>query len=221
MKTISVLLILGLPAAAQVAAEANKRYQTVEGRMGMLANLGAPDRAVRLQGQRIVEVLGLRPGMTVADIGTGGGAMLPLLSAAVGATGKVVAQDIFADFLEAARKKAAEEKLSNVDFVLGNERDSKLPAGCCDLAVTIDAYHHFDYPGETLASIRRGLKPGGRLVIVDYYKRPGAMSGVDAVEHVRLDMDDAIREVESFGFRLLEKREHVKGSQWIGFFTPR
>lgn len=220
MKLLLLLLLAAWPAFPQAAAGANQRYQTVEGRQGMLANLGAADRAFRLQGDRIVKASGIKPGMTVADIGTGGGAMLPLLSAAVGPSGSVLSQDIFADFLEAARKKAAAEKLANVQFVLGNDRDTKLPASCCDLAITIDAYHHFDYPAETLASIRKGLKPGGRLVIVDYYKRNGAMSGVNALEHVRLDAPDAVKEVEAAGFKLIEMIEHVPGSQWLGIFTP-
>lgn len=221
MRTIVIVILSAIPAFSQAAADANRRYQTVEGRQGMLANLGAADRAFRLQGTRIVEALRLRPGMTVADIGTGGGAMLPLLSTAVGPEGKVVSQDIFADFLDAARKKAESEKLTNVTFVLGNERDTRLPVGCCDVAVTIDAYHHFDYPAETLASIRKGLKATGKFVVVDYYKREGAMSGVNALEHVRLDADDAVKEIEGNGFRLIEKRDHVPGSQWIGIFEVK
>lgn len=221
MRLFFALFLMSLPAFPQAAAEANRRYQTVEGRQGMLTNLGAADRAFRLQGERIVAAMQIKPGMTVADIGTGGGAMLPLFSAAVGPSGKVVSQDIFEDFLEAAKKKSREEKLSNVTFVLGNDKDTRLPAGCCDIAVTIDAYHHFDFPAEVLASIRKGLKPGGRFVVVDYFKREGAMGGTNAIEHVRLDMDDAIREIEANGFRLIEKRDHVPGSQWIGFFAVK
>lgn len=221
MKTLIAFLLLTLPVFSQAAAEANRRYQSVEGRQGMLTNLGAADRAFRLQGERIVAASGIKPGMTVADIGTGGGAMLPLFSKAVGPQGRVVSQDIFQDFLDAARKKAESEKLPNITYVLGNDRDTKLPAGCCDLAVTVDAYHHFDFPAETLASIRKGLKQGGRFVVVDYFKRAGAMGGTDAVQHVRLDMDDAIREIEANGFRLVDKRDHVPGSQWIATFAAK
>lgn len=216
------LLLLAQALAAQVAADANRSYNNEKSRAVMVENLSDPERLTRLQGERIIAALPLKPGMTVADVGTGAGVMLPLFSKAVGPKGKVVSQDIFPDFLAAAKRNAARQGLQNVEFVLGGEKDVKLPAGCCDLAVTIDAYHHFDYPAEMLASLARALKPGGQLVIVDYYKRPGAMgTRVDAVEHVRLDMDDVIKEVEAHGFELVRKREHVPGSQWMGFFRPR
>lgn len=222
MKTLALFLAFSSALAAQVAADANRSYNNEKSRAVMVANLSDPERLTRLQGERIIAALPLKPGMTVADIGTGAGVMLPLFSKAVGPNGKVISEDIFPDFLDAARRNAASQGLNNVQFVLGSEKDVKLPANCCDLAVTIDAYHHFDYPAEMLASLARSLKTGGQLVIIDYYKRPGAMGGrVDAVEHVRLDMDDVIKEVEAHGFQLVEKREHVPGSQWMGFFKPR
>jgi predicted methyltransferase len=89
-----------------------------------------------------------------------------------------------------------------------------------DLVVTVDAYHHFDYPAEVLASLKTAMKPGGRFAIVDYYKRPGAMAGVDAVEHIRLDLPDVIKEVTGYGWKLVEERVHVPNSQYIAVFTP-
>lgn len=211
--------VLAAPLSAQLAEKANERYRTSEGRQGMLANLGAPDRAERLRGEAIVRELGLRSGAAVADLGTGGGAMLPLLSEAVGPQGKVFAEDIFADFLAHAR--STHGALGNVSYVLGTEKDVRLPEGSLDLALTIDAYHHYDYPGEVLATIRRALKPGGQFALVDYFKRPGAMEPpANAVEHIRLDRDDVIREIAGFGFRLVRTVEHVPGKQYIAIFTP-
>jgi ubiquinone/menaquinone biosynthesis C-methylase UbiE len=220
MKTLALILAAAATLSAQVAESANKSYQTPAQRESMLRNLAAADRADRLKGSAIVQALRIQPGMTVADLGTGGGAMLPLFSAAVGAGGKVIAEDIFPDFLE--RAKANNGQLSNVTYVLGAERDAKLAAGSADVAVTVDSYHHYDYPREMLASIKRGLKPGGRFVIVDYFKRDGAMGpGPNAIEHIRLDKDDVVKEVESYGFQLLESIEHVPGKQYIAVFTAR
>ncbi len=71
-------------------------------------------------------------------------------------------------------------------------------------------------------SIRRGLKPGGRFVVVDYFKRSGAMiGGANALEHIRLDKDDVVKEVEAAGFQLVESIEHVPGKQYIAIFTAR
>lgn len=204
---------------AQVAEKANERYRTAEGRQGMLANLGAADRAERLRGEAIVRALGIQAGDSVADLGTGGGAMLPLLSGAVGPKGRVFAEDIFEDFLTHAKEKHG--GLANVTWVLGTEKDVRLPAGSVDLAVTIDAYHHYDFPAAVLASIRKALRVGGRFAVVDYFKRPGAMDPpADAVSHIRLDRDEVIREVTAQGFKLVQTIEHVPGRQYIAIFTP-
>lgn len=104
-------------------------------------------------------------------------------------------------------------------FVLGNEKDVKLPEGCCDVAVTVDAYHHYDYPAEMLASIHKALKPGGRFAVVDYYRRPGAMGPGNPMEHIRIDKDAVIAEVQAHGFKLLETTDTVAGSQYIAVFT--
>lgn len=222
MRILALLIATCASLGAQVAGPANRDYQSEQGRARMLGTLGAPDRAARLGAGRIVESIGLRPGMTVADIGSGAGVMLPYFSKAVGPKGTVVAQDIFADFLDGARKTARDANLTNVVFTLGTAKDPSLPAGCCDVAVAIDAYHHFDFPSLTLAGIAKGLKPGGRLVIVDYYKRENAMGpGPRAIEHVRLDMDDVIVEVEANGFKLVSTKEHVPGSQWLGIFAKK
>jgi len=218
MKTLAALF-LSTSLFAQVADKANERYRTPEGRQGMLGTLGAADRAQRLKGEAIIKALKLQSGMTVADLGTGAGAMLPLLSAAVTPRGRVLAEDIFPDFLERAKTQA--KSLENVSFILGTDRDVKLPAASADVAVAVDAYHHYDYPAPMLASIRKGLKPTGRFVIVDYYKREGAMTGGNALEHIRIDQPEVIREVESNGFRLLETIEHDPGKQYILVFTPK
>ncbi len=218
-KELVLAAVLAVPVCGQVADKANERYRTAEGRQGMLANLSAEDRAARLKGEAIVKELGVQPGSTLADLGTGGGAMLPLFSEAVGAKGQVIAEDIFADFLTPTKTKYA--ALKNVSFVLGTEKDVKLQAASVDLAVTIDAYHHWDYPAEVLASVKKALRPGGRFAIVDYFRRAGAMDAPgNALQHIRLDRDDVIKEVTALGFQLERTVEHVPGKQYIAIFTP-
>ncbi|MGC4051127.1 MAG: methyltransferase domain-containing protein [Paludibaculum sp.] len=215
------LLFLGLlaiTAFGQVADKANARYRTAEGREGMLVTLGAPDRPDRIHAETIVKVLQIKAGQSVADIGTGAGALLSVLAPAVGESGKVYAEDIFDDFLSAAKKRHSGAK--NITFVLGNEKDVKLPQGCCDVAVTVDAYHHYDYPAEMLASIRKALKPGGRFAVVDYYRRPGAMGpGGNPMEHIRIDKDAVIAEVQANGFKLVETTDTMPGAQYIAVFS--
>jgi len=218
---IRLLLLLACwcPALwAQVATEANQRYQTPEGRQGIAANLRSVGRDATERPQELVDEMALKPGMTVADIGTGVGYMLPYLSRAVGPVGHVVAEDIFDDFLKAAKQRARHQKLGNVTFVRGTETNPRLPDKSVDVILALDSYHHYDYPEKMLAAFARALRDGGRLVIVEYYKRPNAMPGQDAVKHIRLDEPDLVREIESNGFRKISEREHIKGSQYMVVF---
>jgi ubiquinone/menaquinone biosynthesis C-methylase UbiE len=214
MKFLAVLL-LSLPLAGQVAKDVNERYQTPEGRKEVAANLNAPDRDERQKPRELVQAMGLLPGMTVADVGTGIGYMLPFLSRAVGPYGKVIAEDIFDDYLTAARVLATDQQLINIEFVKGTERDPSLPEGAVDAVLVLDAYHHFDYPEAMLAGIHRALKPNGKLVIVEYYKTAAAMPNGNALTHIRLNKPDVIKEIEANHFRLVSEREQSKDSQYM------
>jgi ubiquinone/menaquinone biosynthesis C-methylase UbiE len=214
MKLLLVCVLFSA-AFAQVADKANSAYKTPEGREQVARTLVAPDRDARQKPEELVQAMLLKPGMVVADIGTGAGYMLPFLSRAVGPSGRVLAEDIQDDFLEKARGKAESEKLGNVTYIKGGETDPMLPNGGVDVALALDSYHHYDYPEKMLAGLRRGLKPGGRLVIVEYYKSATAMPNGRALEHIRLDAPDVIKEIEANGFRLVSRREHVKDSQYM------
>ena len=217
-----LLLAACFPALwAQVANDANQRYRTEEGRKAVAADLGGPERDAKQKPQELVDAMALQPGMTVADIGTGVGYMLPYLSRAVGPSGRVVAEDIFDDFLNAAKQRAGQQKLGNVSFVKGTETDPHLTPGSLDAILALDSYHHYDYPDRMLAAFRQALREGGRLIVVEYYKRPDAMPGGDALKHIRLDEPDLVREIEHNGFRKVSEREHTKGSQYMVVFAKK
>ncbi len=218
MKWISIALLMASSASAQVAKDANAGYVTKEGRERVASTLGAADRDARQKPRELVDAMGLRPGQVVADVGTGVGYMLPYLSKAVGPSGKVLAEDIQDDFLEKAKAKADKEKLSNVSFVKGSETDPNLPESGVDVELALDSYHHYDYPEKMLAALHRALKPGGRLIVVEFYKRPNAMPGGRAMTHIRLDEADVIKEIEANRFKFVSKREHIEGSQYMAVF---
>jgi ubiquinone/menaquinone biosynthesis C-methylase UbiE len=209
----ALLFTAALP--AQVAGKANETYQTSQGRQGIAATLKNPQRDETQKPGLLIREMGLQPGMTVADIGTGVGYMLPFLSKRVGPEGHVIAEDIFDDFLASARQTAQTQGLANVTFVKGTETDPNLPEGQVDMALALDVYHHFNYPEKMLAGIHKALKPGGKLVIVEYYKRESAMPNGRAMTHIRLDMPDVIKEVEANHFHLIEEKEHVRDVQYM------
>ena len=213
--TAIVILSLAAALAAQVAQQANSTYQTPEGRKNVAQGLVGPSREGTEKPDDLIDSMGVKPGMTVADIGTGPGFMIPYLSKRVGPSGHVVAEDIFDDFLAGAKQNAATHGVTNATFVKGTDSDPNLPEGKIDMELVLDAYHHFDYPDKMLAGLRRGLKPDGRLVIVEYYKREGAMANGRALTHIRLDMPDVIKEVESNHFHLVMEKEHIKNVQYM------
>jgi ubiquinone/menaquinone biosynthesis C-methylase UbiE len=206
---------LNAPLGAQVAGEANSGYRTEQQRKGLAAGLADPARDERQKPGELIRAMGLQPGMTVADVGTGIGYMLPFLSRRVGAEGHVIAEDIFDDFLASAKQRAENLKLENVTFVKGTETDPRLPEAGVDIVLALDVYHHFDYPEKMLAAIHKSLKPGGKLVVVEYYKRQEAMPGGRALTHIRLDMPDLIKEIEANRFHLIAEQEHVPDSQYL------
>jgi ubiquinone/menaquinone biosynthesis C-methylase UbiE len=216
MRTLAGALIVCAALSAQVADQANRDYRDPKGRGRIAGSLVAEDRDSRQKPKELIAAAGIRPGMTVADVGTGAGYMLPHLSEAVGPGGRVYAEDIFPDFLASAKKRGA--GLENVTYVLGNEKSAELPAGSQDVILVLDAYHHFDYPSEMISGLRRALKPDGRLVVVEYHKNEKSMANGRALKHIRLTRDEFVKEIESFGMKAVEVKEFTPDVQWIATF---
>jgi len=217
-------ILIGLLVAAtlwsQAAAEANKSYQSTDGRQRMVTTLTGEHRDARQKPKELIAALGIKEGMAVADIGTGPGYLLPYLCTAVTGTGAVYAEDIFPDFLAAAKERGC----GHATFVLGDEKSPKLEANSVDMALVLDAYHHFDYPESMLAGIHKALRAKGRLAIVDYYKRRGAMSNMNpdfAIGHVRLDDAGVVKEVTANGFKLVSNKPFLAGSQYMAIFEKK
>jgi len=215
VKSIIAGIAFAAALSAQVAGPANAGYKTPEQRQGVAAGLGNPERDQTQKPGQLVRMMGVQKGMTVADVGTGIGYMLPYLSKAVGADGHVIAEDIFDDFLAGARQRAENQNLTNIEFVKGTTTDPHLPDGQLDEALVLDAYHHFDYPEKMLAALHKALKDGGKLVVVEYYKRTEAMPNGRALTHIRLDMPDLIKEIEANHFHLVMERETIPNSQYM------
>lgn len=121
---------------------------------------------------QLVTVLELKPGVTIADVGAGFGAWTIAFSKVVGPTGRVFASDIGAQQLAALRQAVTRNNLTNVTVIEAGERSTNLPAGCCDVILIRDAYHHLTQPGDITRSFATALKPGGRLAVIDFPTRP-------------------------------------------------
>jgi ubiquinone/menaquinone biosynthesis C-methylase UbiE len=132
--------------------------------------LERPEREKEENLTKLVEALKIKPGLVVADIGAGSGRISEMISPLVGPEGKVLAVDIQDEMLALIRERARQKKLTNIELVLSTENSPKLEPGSVDLAFMVDVYHEFSYPYEMMQGLSRALKPGGRLVFVEYRK---------------------------------------------------
>ncbi|MEL7369445.1 MAG: methyltransferase domain-containing protein [Myxococcota bacterium] len=148
----------------------------------------------------ILEVLDLRPGQAVADIGAGSGLFTQLFAQSVGKTGAVFAVDIGEKMLAYIAKSAEKAGRTQVRTVLGTAKSARLPPDSVDMIFVSDTYHHFEYPQSMLASMRRALRPNGRLVIIDFERIEGVSSDW-LLKHVRAGKAVVIEEIEAAGFR--------------------
>lgn len=120
------------------------------------------------QARRLAEALGFGPGSTVAEVGAGDGGMAVEVARIVGPEGRVIATEVSQQQLEDIRQRARRAGLNNVTVLLAGERDSNLPAGCCDAVYMQRVYHHLTAPEPVIASVARALKPDGRLAVIDF-----------------------------------------------------
>ena len=130
--------------------------------------LERPERIEEERPGRLLSALGLKPGMTVADIGAGTGYYSWRMARRVGARGTVYAVDLQPEMIKLLEGQMSQHGADNVKAVLGTPTDPGLPPASIDLALMVDVYHEFEYPYEMLAAIVRALKPGGRLVFVEF-----------------------------------------------------
>jgi SAM-dependent methyltransferase len=163
-------------------------------------------RAVFARRSEIVEAIAVAPGAAIADIGAGTGFFTALFDAKVGDEGDVYAVEISPGFLVHLRERAEREGLASVQVVEGTDRSVELPPASIDVAFVCDVYHHFEYPDATLASIRRALRPGGTLVLIDFERIPGVTSEY-LLQHVRAGREVFSDEIIRSGFRFRDEIE--------------
>jgi ubiquinone/menaquinone biosynthesis C-methylase UbiE len=137
---------------------------------GGIAWLDRPEREEEEHPQAVIDAMELRGGEVVADLGAGSGYFTFRLAAKVGKTGKVLAVEIQDEMIETLRRRAKALGVTNVEEVKGSETDPKLPASGVDRVLMVDVYHELAYPFEVMTKVREALKPGGRVVFVEYRK---------------------------------------------------
>jgi predicted methyltransferase len=174
-------------------------------------------REIFAKRDQIAAAVGLKPGMVVADVGAGTGLFTRIFARQVGPTGKVYAVDIAREFLDHIAKRDNEAGITNVTTVLCTPVTTALPPGSIDVAFICDTYHHFEFPARTMASLHAALKPGGRVVLVDFRRVPGE-STTWVLGHVRAGQEVFEREVIDAGFKKVREEKGVLKENYFVVF---
>jgi SAM-dependent methyltransferase len=165
----------------------------------------------------IVAACQIKPGQTVADIGAGTGLFTRLFSDAVGKNGRVIAVEISQKFLDHIQATSREAGQRNVDTQLATADSTGLPPKSVDVAFICDTYHHFEFPLKTMASLQRALKPGGRVVLVDFRRIPGTSSDW-VLNHVRAGQEVFEAEIIKSGFEKVEEEPDLLRENYFVVF---
>ena len=215
---ISVLLV-GLWGLAPVGAQAGSAAPSAQRKSstpytGDLSIFETPGRDERLQINRVMDMLGIEPGKSVADIGAGSGWFTVRAARRVTASGRVYAVDISPEAIRYIDQRTKKEQLQNVKTILSQPDDPQVPAHSIDAVLLLKTYHEVAHPVVLLKNLRTSLRPGARIGIIDRNGN-GADHGVSK--------DVVVREAAQAGYELRDSQDFVKadGMNYFLIFTAK
>ncbi len=206
----TVAHVSGQGATQGAATAPGEHRKTSEPYTGDLSIFDSPGRDERLQVNRVMDILGITPGRTVADVGAGSGWFTVRAARRVGETGVVYAVDINPESIRYVDDRARREKLRNVKTILGKADDPMLPAGAVDAVLLLKTYHEVAEPVALLRNLRAALRAGAKVGIID---RDG--NG----ENHGVGRDVVLGEAAQAGYRLLGQYDFVKGDKMDYFLV--
>jgi len=215
---ISVLLV-GLWGLAPAGAQAGSAAPSAQRKSstpytGDLSIFETPGRDERLQINRVMDMLGIEPGKSVADIGAGSGWFTVRAARRVTASGRVYAVDISPEAIRYIDQRTKKEQLQNVKTIISQPDDPQVPAHSIDAVLLLKTYHEVAHPVVLLKNLRTSLRPGARIGIID---RNG-----NGEDH-GVSKDAVVREAAQAGYELRESQDFVKadGVDYFLIFTAR
>jgi ubiquinone/menaquinone biosynthesis C-methylase UbiE len=177
-------------------------------------------RAIYDKRFEILDAMGLRPGMDVADIGAGSGLISRLIAQRVAPGGTVYAVDISKNMVDYIATTSQKEKITNIKAVLGDPHSPKLTPNSVDVVCIIDSYHHFEFPTDMLTEINKALRPNGALMLIDF-KRIEGVSRDYILKMVRAGEGTFTDEFLNAGFDLVERRDDMFPENYLLRFKHR
>lgn len=208
--------LLAAPAAAQDPTprsheEMHRLHRDTSAYIGMLED---PKRDQYQKPDDVVRALHLRPGETIADIGSGSGYFTLRFAARVGEGGRVFAVDIDPEMVRHLNRRVRDAGVRNVQTILADPDDPLLADASVDRFVVVDTWHHIEKPVEYLALMKRMLKPGGQVVMIDFQKRE---LPVGPPLEMKIAREDLVRQMEANGFRLAKEHTFLPYQYFLVF----
>jgi len=193
--------------APNIQAQATAAHPTSTPYAGDLGIFEDPGREQRLQINHVMDLLHIKPGSTVADIGAGGGWFSVRAARRVSPNGRVIAEDINPKYIASIADRAKREHLANIEPLLGTPDDPKLAPASLDAALMLKVYHEIAHPQPVLVNLRAALKPGARFGIIDRNGN-GADHGLNEAV-VRAEVENAgYRQVARFDFTKADGQDY-------------
>ena len=177
-------------------------------------------RAIYDKRVQIMDMMNLKPGMDVADIGAGSGLISRLIAERIAPNGTVYAVDIAKNMIDHINEVSEKEHITNIKAVLGDPKSPKLAPNSVDVVCIIDSYHHFEYPTDMLAEINKALRPDGMLMLIDF-KRIDGVSRDYILKMVRAGEGTFTDEFLNAGFELVEKHDDMFPENYVLKFKHR
>lgn len=211
----SLLCLLLLASAAAVPQEQSgaslpeSQRKTSTPYTGDLTIFDYPERDQKLHINQVMDLLGIEPGKSVADIGAGSGWFSVRAAKRVTATGRVFAVDINPEAISYVEQRARKEGLHNITAVLGSDDNPKLPAASADAVLLLKTYHEVAHPVVLMQNVRNALRPGARIGIIDRNGN-GADHGVEKKV--------VVQEMDSAGYRLVGEHDDLVKDDRMDYF---
>jgi ubiquinone/menaquinone biosynthesis C-methylase UbiE len=215
---ISVLIFSQAFLAAQnKKLTMEEMHQLHQDSKAYIAYLEDPQRDVYQKPHEVIMALGLREGETVADIGAGSGYFTFRLASPVGEKGRIYAVDTSPDMIMHMNRRIRDMKLRNIVTVLSAPDDPLLMDGSIDRFFICDTWHHIQNQAQYLALMKKMLKPGGQVIMIDFQK---VELPVGAPMEMKIAREDLVRQMESNGFKLVKEHTFLP-YQYFLIFTSR
>jgi len=198
----------------QAAATHEEMHRLHSDSRAYIASLEDPARAAYQKPDQVVDALALREGEAIADIGSGSGYFALRLAKQIGTSGRVYAVDVSPDMILYMNRAIRDSGVANVVTVLAPEDDPLLRDASIDRFFVCDTWHHIDAREHYLALMKRMLKPGGQVVMIDFQKRELPVGPPVAMKIAR---EDLIQQMEDAGFRLVQEHTFLQYQYFLVF----